>query len=152
MIGVLVMAYGGPNRLEEVEPYLLDVRGGRPTSTEIIHEVRERYRAIGGHSPILARTRAQAEALQAALNSEGDCFQTFVGMRHWHPYIAAALQDMAAAGISRAVAMVMAPHYSRMSIGAYFEKVAAAPAGVAVARIEICSAVLLWKVTGPICP
>jgi ferrochelatase len=136
MIGVLVMAYGGPNNLDEVEPYLLDVRGGRATSAEIIHEVRERYRVIGGRSPILARTRAQAEALQAALNSQGDHFRCFVGMRHWHPYIAAALQDMAAAGISRAVGLVMAPHYSRMSIGSYFKKVEEAQAGVAVARIE----------------
>jgi protoporphyrin/coproporphyrin ferrochelatase len=51
MIGILLMAYGGPNNLEEVEPYLLDVRGYRPTSQEIIHEVRERYRQIGGRSP-----------------------------------------------------------------------------------------------------
>ncbi len=53
MIGVLVMAYGGPSNLDEVEPYLLDVRGYRPTSPEIIQDVRERYREIGGHSPIL---------------------------------------------------------------------------------------------------
>ncbi len=69
VIGVLVMAYGGPNNLDEVEPYLLDVRGFRPTAPEIVHEVRERYRAIGGRSPILERTRAQAAALEAALNA-----------------------------------------------------------------------------------
>jgi ferrochelatase len=83
MIGVLVMAYGGPNNLDEVEPYLLDVRGQRPTAPEIVHEVRERYKLIGGRSPILEQTQAQADALQAAL--EGNTFKTFVGMRHWHP-------------------------------------------------------------------
>ena len=97
MIGVLVMAYGGPNALDEVEPYLMDVRGGRLTAPEIIHEVRERYRAIGGRSPILERTQAQAAALAAALNHNGQTFKTFVGMRHWRPYIKEALAEMATA-------------------------------------------------------
>jgi ferrochelatase len=143
VIGVLVMAYGGPERLEEVEPYLRDVRGGRATAPEILAKVRERYRLIGGRSPILANTRAQAAALEAALNRDspggqpaGPRFQTFVGMRHWHPYIAEALAAMATAGIARAVGLVMAPHYSRLSVGAYFERVAAAGAPVAVAPVE----------------
>jgi ferrochelatase len=135
-IGVLVMAYGGPNTLDEVEPYLLDVRGFRPTSAEVIHEVRERYRAIGGHSPIRERTQAQAAALQAALNSEPGRFQTFVGMRHWHPYLKDALAEMEQAGLRRAVGLVMAPHYSRLSVGAYYQKVEAAGSPAEVARIE----------------
>src|SRR5262245_14854096 len=117
-IGVLVMAYGGPNTLAEVDPYLLDVRGGRPTSEETFHEVRERYREIAGRSPIRDRTRAQAEALEAALNREGGQFKAYVGMRHWHPYIKEALDEMTQAGLTRAVGVAMAPHYSRMSIGA----------------------------------
>ena len=136
MIGALVMAYGGPNSLDEVEPYLLDVRGGRPTSAEIIHEVRERYRQIGGRSPILERTRAQAAALEAALNDGGHQFKASVGMRHWHPYIADTLKEMAQDGIERAVGVVMAPHYSRLSIGAYYRKVDEAKAPVEVVRIE----------------
>ena len=83
------MAYGGPDNLDEVEPYLLDVRGGRPTSPEAVHEVRERDRAIGGRSPLLGHTRAQAQALEAALNRQGGNFRAYVGMRHWHPYIRA---------------------------------------------------------------
>jgi protoporphyrin/coproporphyrin ferrochelatase len=79
MIGVFVMAYGGPNNLDEVEPYLLDVRGYRPTSQEIIHEVRERYREIGGRSPILEQTQAQADALESALNVNGGQFKAYVG-------------------------------------------------------------------------
>jgi len=138
-LGVLVMAYGGPNNLDEVEPYLLDVRGYRPTAPEIIHEVRERYRQIGGRSPILEHTQAQAAALKAALNAGHDAilpYKTFVGMRHWHPFIKDTLAEMANAGIARAVGLVMAPHYSRLSIGAYFKKVDEAQAPMTVARIE----------------
>jgi ferrochelatase len=140
-IGVLVMAYGGPNNLDEVEPYLLDVRGFRPTAPQIVQEVRERYQAIGGRSPILERTQAQADALEAALNvghaSRGNLpYKCFAGMRHWHPYIKEALAEMANTGISRAVGLVMAPHYSRMSIGAYFKRVEEAQLPVEIARIE----------------
>lgn len=136
MIGVLVMAYGGPNNLEEVEPYLLDVRGYRPTSPEIIHEVRERYREIGGRSPILEQTRAQADALENALNTNGSTFKVFVGMRHWHPFIKDVLAEMQEQGIERAVGIVMAPHYSRMSIGAYYQRLEEANSPIEFARIE----------------
>jgi ferrochelatase len=136
MIGILVMAYGGPNSLDEVEPYLLDVRGYRPTSKEIIAEVCERYRQIGGRSPILERTCDQAHALEVALNVRGENFKTFVGMRHWHPFINQALADMSAAGIEKAVGLVMAPHYSRLSIGAYFKKVQDAGSKPEIVPIE----------------
>ncbi len=135
MIGLLVMAYGGPNNIDEVEPYLLDVRGYRPTAPEIIQEVRERYREIGGRSPILEQTREQAAALESALNKNGQEFKAFVGMRHWHPYIKDALAEMQAQGIQRAVGLVMAPHYSRMSIEAYFKKITEAESRVDVVPI-----------------
>lgn len=136
MIGVLVMAYGGPNNLDEVEPYLLDVRGYRPTSAEIIHEVRERYREIGGRSPILEQTQAQADALEAALNTNGTQFKAFVGMRHWHPFIRDVLAGIHSQGIDKAVGIVMAPHYSRMSIGAYYQRLAEANSPIAFLKIE----------------
>src|SRR6266508_1651780 len=136
MIGLLAMAYGGPNTIYEVEPYLLDVRGYRPTAPEIIHEVRERYREIGGRSPILEQTREQAAALESALNTDGQEFKAFVGMRHWHPYIKDTLAEMQAQGIERAVGLVMAPHYSRMSIEAYFKKIDEAESPIEVAPIK----------------
>src|SRR5688572_21754979 len=136
MIGVLVMAYGGPINLEEVEPYLMDVRGYRPTSPEIVREVRERYREIGGRSPILEQTQAQATALESALNNSGKQFKAFVGMRHWHPFIKDVLMEMCNQGIERAVGLVMAPHYSRMSIGAYYKKIEEANSPIAFARVE----------------
>jgi protoporphyrin/coproporphyrin ferrochelatase len=121
-IGVLLMAYGGPNSLAEVEPYLLDVRGFRPTPPHVVEEVRARYAAIGGRSPILERTEAQGRALQAALGN-GDRFRVAIGMRHWQPRIGEALTHLAAAGVTRAIGLVMAPHYSRMSIDLYFKLV-----------------------------
>jgi protoporphyrin/coproporphyrin ferrochelatase len=136
MIGLLVMAYGGPNHIDEVEPYLLDVRGYRPTAPTIIHEVRERYREIGGRSPILEQTREQAAALETALNKTRQEFKAVVGMKHWHPYIGEALARMQAQGIKRTVGLVMAPHYSRMSIEDYYKKVAEAGSPVEIAPIK----------------
>jgi len=122
MIGLLVMACGGPNNLGKVEPYLMDVRGQRPTSAEILAEVRERYRGIGGRPPILEQTRARASALEAALNGMDGDFKAWVCMRHWYPYTKEALAEMCSHGISRLVGPVMAPHDLRMSVGVYFRK------------------------------
>lgn len=131
------MAYGGPDRLEDVEPYLLDVRAGRITPPEVVHEVRERYRAIGGRSPILERTREQAAALESALNDgSGSAYKTFVGMRHWQPFIRDVCAQMTSDGIQRSVGLVMAPHYSRMSVGAYYKRVDEAGVPIELARIE----------------
>lgn len=135
MIGLLVMAYGGPENLDEVEPYLMDVRGYRATAPEIVHEVRERYREIGGRSPILQRTQAQADAIEALLNEDTQDFRAFVGMKHWHPFIQDALAEMRAQGIDKTVGLVMAPHYSRMSIQGYFNKIEEANSGMQIARI-----------------
>jgi ferrochelatase len=139
-LGVLVMAYGGPDKLDDVEPYLLDVRNYRPTSAEIVHEIRERYEKIGGRSPIRELTEAQATGLARALNDGSAAnepeWRVFVGMRHWHPFIKDVLAEMSSAGIERAVGLVMAPHYSRMSIGAYFKKVEEAGSPIEVAPIE----------------
>ncbi len=119
------MAYGGPKSLDDIEPYLLDVRGGRPTSHELIEEIRERYALIGGRSPLLEITRAQAQALEEQLNNaeDGPSYRAYVGMRHWFPYIREAMAQIVGDGIRDVVALCMAPHYSRMSIGAYIRKV-----------------------------
>jgi len=124
-IGVLMMAYGGPNTLDDVEPYLADIRHGRPTPPELLAEITERYRLIGGKSPILEITNAQARGVEQRLNDnapEGVTFRTYVGMRHWHPYIADVVPQMLADGVEAIVAIVMAPHFSRMSVGAYLGK------------------------------
>jgi protoheme ferro-lyase len=121
---VLLMAYGGPASLDEVEPFLRDVRGGRETPPELVAEVRARYRAIGGGSPILERTREQAAALEERLNrpgAEGDAaWRVFVGMRHWRPFIRDAVAEIVAGGFDTLVALCLTPQESRMSVGAYF--------------------------------
>jgi protoporphyrin/coproporphyrin ferrochelatase len=136
---LLIMAYGGPDKLEDVRPYLLDVRHHRPTSEEIFHEIEERYEQIGGRSPILELTQAQADGIENALNEqapEGERWKVWLGMRHWHPYIAQAMGEMKDAGVERAVTLVMAPHYSAMSIGAYNKAVQAADTGVEIVAID----------------
>lgn len=136
---LLIMAYGGPDKMEDVRPYLLDVRNHRPTSEDIFKEVEDRYELIGGRSPILELTRAQAAGIERALNEqapEGERWRVWDGMRHWHPYIGETLAGMRAAGVEKAVTMVMAPHYSKMSIGAYMKKVDEADSGIETAPIE----------------
>jgi protoporphyrin/coproporphyrin ferrochelatase len=118
-IAVLVMAYGGPGKLADVEPYLLDVRGGRATTPQLVEEFRARYARIGGGSPILERTRAQAAGIARAL---GDGFRVYVGMRHWHPFIQETVEEILRAGHRRVVGVAMAPHYSNLSVGAYEKK------------------------------
>lgn len=144
-IGVMVMAYGGPGSLDEIGPYLADIRGGRPTSEELLQEITERYRQIGGRSPILELTTAQAKGIEQALNDDaaaaaGVCYKTYVGMRHWHPYIGDVVPQMLRDGVDEVVAVVMAPHFSRMSIGAYMGKLDKAlaenGANVPVSKVE----------------
>jgi ferrochelatase len=129
-VGVLVMAYGSPDRLEDMEAYLLDIRGGRSTSPELVEEIKARYARIGGRSPLLDISRAQAAALEAELNrrfsGSGVDFKARVGMRHWEPRISAAVAQFATDGISDLIGLVMAPHSSRLSTGAYFAMMEAA--------------------------
>ncbi|HEU0069262.1 MAG TPA: ferrochelatase, partial [Nitrospiraceae bacterium] len=85
---ILLMAMGGPDSLENVEPFLLDVRGGRPTPPELVEEIRERYRATGGKSPAIGITKDLAKKLQQRLNEAGgEQHRVYVGLRHWHPFI-----------------------------------------------------------------
>jgi ferrochelatase len=125
-VAVLLMAYGGPASLDEVEPYLLDVRGGRPVTPEFVAEIRSRYARIGGRSPIRALSEAQAAAVGRRLGAR---FPVYVGMRHWHPYIKDAVARIAADGHRRVVGIVLAPHYSAMSVGVYQERLLEATGG-----------------------
>jgi ferrochelatase len=132
-IAVVVMAYGGPDKLDDVEPYLLDVRGGRATSPHLVEEIRARYARIGGRSPILELTRAQAAGIQREL---GDRFHVTVGMRHWHPYVKEAVEKVRQSGERRLIGVVMAPHYSSMSVGAYEKKLLEAAQGLETALVR----------------
>ncbi len=135
-LGVLLMAYGGPDRIEDVEPYLLDIRGGRPTPPKVVEEIVRRYQRIGGRSPILEGTRAQAAGLQAAFDALGGGYRVAVGMRHWRPSLGEAVACLTAEGVTAAVGLVMAPHYSRLSVELYYEKLQEA-IGDSEARLQV---------------
>jgi protoporphyrin/coproporphyrin ferrochelatase len=124
MDAVVLMAYGSPSKPEDVRSYLEDVRGGRPVSDEAVEELAERYRRIGGRSPLDDVTEAQRAALERELE-----MPVFVGMKHWRPRIAVAVEAALEAGATRIVGLVLAPHFSRLSVGGYRERLEEALAG-----------------------
>jgi len=118
--GILLLAYGSPERPDDVEPYFRHIRGGRAPSPEAVADLRRRYDLIGGRTPLRAITTETASALQAMLDARAPGeYRTYVGMKHWHPYIGDVIPRMAADGVRRVIAIVLAPHYSRMSVGSY---------------------------------
>ncbi|OFW77106.1 MAG: ferrochelatase [Actinobacteria bacterium RBG_19FT_COMBO_70_19] len=123
-IGVLVMAYGTASGPDDIERYYTDIRGGRTPTSELLAVLKERYAIIGNRFPLHEITRAQAEGLERELNDqEPGRFRTYLGMKHSPPWIADALEEMRADGIRRAVGIVMAPHWSGMSVGSYRDRV-----------------------------
>ncbi len=129
---ILLMAMGGPERLEDVEPYLLDIRGGRPTPPALVEEIRERYRRTGGKSPVLGITRSVANQLEQRLNGPGgERYRCYVGLRHWRPYIKDTYAELVDDFPERVIGLCMAPQYSALSIGAYMKKVEEARAAMA---------------------
>jgi ferrochelatase len=129
-IGILAMAYGTASGPDDVERYYTDIRGGRPPAPEHLRELKDRYAAIGNRFPLLDITRRQAAGLERILNAEGQrAYRTYLGMKHSPPFIAEGVEGMRADGIQRAVGLVMAPHWSGMSVETYAERVADAVAG-----------------------
>lgn len=128
---VLVMAYGSPRSLDEVAPYFKDIRGGRDPSPEAVAELTSRYEAIGGPSGLNEISVKQAGSLGQELERrEPGRFQVFVGMKHWHPFIAETVADIADKDIDRIVGVVLAPHYSAKSIGEYEHRIVSALEGL----------------------
>jgi ferrochelatase len=116
MKGVLLLAHGTPDSLDDMPEYLRLVRGGRPPSAELVEEMRHNYAAIGGRSPLTDLTRAQAEALRREL---GGSVPVYVGMRNWQPFVAEALAEAERDGVDTLVAIPLAPQYSTLSVGKY---------------------------------
>jgi protoporphyrin/coproporphyrin ferrochelatase len=114
---VILMAYGSAATAEDVPAYLADIREGRPISQGAVDELSERYRRIGGRSPLDETTEAQRVALERELE-----VPVFVGMKHWRPRIAEAVEEALAGGAETVVGLVLAPHYSRLSIAGYRER------------------------------
>ena len=116
---ILLMAYGTPTEESEIEPYLIDIRRGRKSSADQIEDLKRRYREIGGRSPLLEVTKAQAFELQRRLQANEIKVPVYYGMKHWHPYISETVREILKLGAHRIVSLVLAPHYSRLSVGGY---------------------------------
>jgi len=125
------MAYGSPERLADVPAYYADIRGGRPIAPEQLNDLVSRYRRLGveEHNPLNAITEETRAALERELG-----IPVFTGMKHWHPRIADAAEAALAAGADVVVGLVLAPHYSRLSIGGYRDQLEDALAGRAELR------------------
>lgn len=116
---VLLLAFGGPARPEEIRPFLDNVLRGRPIPPARIEEVVQHYLDVGGFSPLNALTERQAEGLRAALRRDGPDLPVYVGMRHWHPCVREALAEMQRRGHRRAIGIILAAHPSDASREAY---------------------------------
>ncbi len=136
---VLLMAYGTPNTPAEIEPYYTDIRRGRAPTPEQLADLVSRYDAIGGISPLAARTLAQRDALQVSLDAlaPGE-YEVVLGLKHAEPKIETTVNDLAARGFSQIIGLVLAPHYSSYSIGQYMDRTRAAaePHGITVSGID----------------
>jgi len=133
-IGVLVMSYGTPESMDQIEAYYTHIRRGSPPSKEQLEELTARYEAIvGGFFPLRENTNKQVKALEETLNRESyvgrvsadgeSCrFVCYQGLKHAHPLIEEGVKQMADDGITEAVGVVLAPHYSSMSVGSYIKR------------------------------
>ncbi|MFZ0370146.1 MAG: ferrochelatase [Halobacillus sp.] len=120
-MGLLVMAYGTPYKEEDLERYYTHIRRGRKPTDEMLQDLRDRYDAIGGISPLARITDNQAEALKNDLNENQDEieFKLYIGLKHIEPFVEDAVQQMKEDGIEEAVSIVLAPHYSTFSVKSY---------------------------------
>ncbi len=123
---VLLIAFGGPERPEDVRPFLQAVTAGRPIPPERLEELARHYDLIGGRSPLNALTRRQAEGLRAALAAEGRALPVWVGMRNWPPFLHETLAAMKDQGRRRALGIILSPLQTEASWSRYVDDVAAA--------------------------
>ncbi len=134
-IAVLLMAHGGPDSLDDIEPFLRHIMKERVPSPEVVAQIKERYRLIGGKSPLLEITRQQAAALDAELNKRAPRFQVYIGMRHWSPFIKDTVQQILQDQPAHLIAISLAPHYSKLSVGAYIQALKTAIADLCVLSV-----------------
>ena len=124
-VAVLLMAYGTPGTEDEVEPYLTDIFGGRKPTQEQIHSLKTRYEKIGGSSPLLEITQSQADALGKKMSEVSDetGYKVYLGMKHAKPFIGETVKRISEDGIRKIIALPLTPHYSKLSVGTYFDAV-----------------------------
>jgi len=123
---VLLIAFGGPEKMDDVRPFLANVLKGRPVPPQRLEEVIHHYELFNGHSPLNEITFRQAQALRVLLEQEGPHLPVYVGMRNWHPYLHETLAKMAADGVQRALGFILSAQQSEAGWGRYQENVATA--------------------------
>jgi ferrochelatase len=126
-VGVLVMAYGTPRDRDDIEPYYTDIRRDRPPTPELLADLVRRYDALGGTFPLREITDRQVARIGAAL---GDGYTVTLGTKHSSPSVEDGVRELAGRGVERVVGLVLAPHFSRFSIGEYAERAGKAGAEV----------------------
>jgi ferrochelatase len=134
---VLLVAFGGPDKPEDIRPFLEIVAAGRRIPRERLEEVAHHYELIGGRSPLNELTARQAEALAAALGSQGIDVPVYVGMRNWHPFLRDTLARMGAAGHRRALGLILSSFQTEASWERYLGDVAEARGAVGAAAPEV---------------
>lgn len=134
---VLLIAFGGPNAMDEVRPFLANVLRGRPVPPERLEAVVHHYELIGGRSPLTELTLRQARGLAAALRAHGPALPVYVGMRNWTPYLHETLAQMAADGVRRAVGLILSPQQNDAGWGRYQRDVVDARAQVGAAAPQV---------------
>jgi len=117
---VILMAHGAPTCVDDIPLYLKNIRGGTESSPEVVQIIRDRYKAIGGSSPLLEITQGQAKELENFLNQDELNFKVYVGMRNWSPYIRDVVKQIMEDGVEKILALCLAPQYSTWSTKLYF--------------------------------
>ncbi len=116
---LLVMHYGTPSSIDDVLPYYTHIRRGRPPEPEALQDLIDRYQSIGGPSPLSHISENQGLAIQKSLKARGIDAELYIGAKHTHPFVAEVVEQMAKDGVTDAVGIVLAPHYSSYSVEAY---------------------------------
>ena len=144
-VGILVMAYGTPSSPENIPEYYTHIRRGRPPTDEQLQDLISRYAAIGGISPLLARTQAQLNAVESALQAlatqadNPDRFVVQLGQKHSAPFVEDGVAALVEAGVQRIVGLVLAPHSSGFSVGQYQQRAASAAEDLGVPFVGLDS-------------
>lgn len=139
-MGLLVMAYGTPYKEDDIERYYTHIRHGRKPVPEMLQDLKDRYEAIGGISPLAKITLEQGEKLEKHLNKVQDEieFKMYLGLKHIEPFVEDAVQKMHEDGMTEAVSIVLAPHFSTFSVKSYNEraKEEADKLGITITSVE----------------
>ena len=132
---VLIIAFGGPQGLDDIRPFLANVLRGRNVPPSRVNDVVHHYEMFGGVSPLTAFTMKQAEGLRARLAAAGSPLPVYVGMRNWHPYLTDTLAEMSRAGVRRAIGFIAAAQGSYSSCHQYKENVREARRAIVAAGL-----------------